>query len=212
MQQYLQDYFWRCALSGRFSSSVETKLAQDIKKIDLIINNQLPTYDWVIDISTQYIESQGWFSVSRSYIKSLLCILAYHQPKSFNDNSIVRISNDWLKQANSKNYHHFFPKAYLSKHGVEDFYANHIANITIVDDYLNKRVIGAKAPSQYMRTFAKHNECLSETMKTHLIVNLDKFGIWTNDYFAFFKARITVFHKELKKRICTTDNVIINQE
>lgn len=67
MQRYLQDYFWRCALSGRFSSSVETKLAQDIKKIDLIINNQLPTYDWVIDISTQYIESQGWFSVSRSY-------------------------------------------------------------------------------------------------------------------------------------------------
>lgn len=49
-----------------------------------------------------------------------------------------------------------------------------------------------------MRTFAKHNECLSETMKTHLIVDLDKFGIWTNDYFAFFKARITVFHKELK--------------
>lgn len=211
MQHYLQDYFWRCALSERFSSSVETKLAQDIKRIDSILAGRLPSYDWIIDISTQYIESQGWFSVSRSYIKSLLCILAYHQPKSFNDNSIVRISNDWLKQANSRNYHHFFPRAYLAKVG-NDVYANHIANITIVDDYLNKRLIGAKAPSRYMKTFEKQNPDLKETMKTHLITDLEGFGVWTNDYDSFFKARIWEFHKELRKRIATTENVTVKQE
>ena len=30
----------------------------------------------------------------------------------------VNISNDWLKQANSRNYHHFFPKAYLRRQGI----------------------------------------------------------------------------------------------
>ena len=36
-QKYLQDFFWRCSLSGRYSSSVESKLAQDIKRIDKIM-------------------------------------------------------------------------------------------------------------------------------------------------------------------------------
>ena len=200
-QKYLQDYFWRCALSGRFSSSQETKLGQDIKRIDVILNDTLPMYDWTVDISTNSIENNGWFSAGRSYIKAILCIYAYQQPKSFNDAGIVNISNYWLKQANSKNYHHFFPKAYLERKGEEWFYINHIANITIVDDFLNKREIKAKAPSVYMKRFARQNDDLAATMKTHLIDDLEKFGIWNDDYDAFFTQRIIAIHKELKKRI-----------
>lgn len=109
-QKYLQDYFWRCALSGRFSSSVETKLGQDIRRIDSILREELPKYDWTIDITEEGIINHGWFSAGRSYIKAILCVYAYHQPKSFNDGSLVNISNYWLKQANSKNYHHFSQK------------------------------------------------------------------------------------------------------
>lgn len=200
-QKYLQDYFWRCALSGRFSSSVETKLAQDIKRIDTILKDELPKYDWAIDVSKEFIENNGWFSASRSYIKAILCIYAYHQPKSFNDGSIVNISNYWLKQANSKNYHHFFPKAYLEKLKVDFFYVNHIANITIVDDFLNKREIGSKAPSVYMKKFIRQNENIDETMKTHLINNLEAYGVLENDYNLFFQKRISAISSELKKRI-----------
>ncbi len=112
-QQYLQDFFWRVSLVGRYSSAVESKLAQDIKRIDLILEEKLPKYEWSINVSTDFISEHGWFSAGRSFIKGILCIYAYQLPKSFNDNSIVNISNYWLKQANSKNYHHFFPKAYL---------------------------------------------------------------------------------------------------
>ena len=34
---YLEDFFWRCALSARYSSAAESKLAQDIKRIDQIL-------------------------------------------------------------------------------------------------------------------------------------------------------------------------------
>ena len=36
--KYLEEFFWRMALSNRYSSSTETKLAQDIKRIDDILN------------------------------------------------------------------------------------------------------------------------------------------------------------------------------
>ncbi|MCK4819140.1 DUF262 domain-containing protein, partial [bacterium] len=162
-QKYLQDFFWRCSLSGRYSSGVEGKLAQDVKRIDKILKEELPVYDWGIDTSPEFIGRNGWFSAGRSYVKAILSIYAYQQPKSFNDNSIVNISNYWLKQANSKNYHHFFPRAYLKKKGMEED-ANHILNITIVDDFLNKREIRDQAPSKYMRRFEKQNPNLAEAM------------------------------------------------
>lgn len=199
-QKLMEDFFWRAALGGRYSQSVEGRLAQDIRKIDKIIAGRTPEYEWAVDTSSQFVSDNGWFSVGRAYIKSLLCILAYQEPKSFIDNSIVRISNDWLKQANSKNYHHFFPKAFLKKKDEDDKYINHIANITIVDDFLNKREIRAQAPSKYMRHFSKKNKDLKSCIRTHLI-NLGTYGVFEDDYDKFFDKRCQALSREIKKRI-----------
>jgi hypothetical protein len=200
-QKYMQDFFWRCSLSGRYSSGLEGKIAQDIKRIDKILGGELPKYDYAIDTSDEFIKNNGWFSAGRSYIKAILCIYAYHQPKSFNDNSLVQIGNGWLKQANSKNYHHFFPKAYIEREYKGDLYANHVLNITIVDDFLNKREIHAKAPSKYMYTFSKINPKLDVSMKSHLINDLDGFGIWADDYDKFIDKRARLVSQELGKRV-----------
>lgn len=211
-QKYLEDFFWRTSLGGRYSHSLETRIAQDIKKIDSILKEKLPKYDYPVDISPKFIEENGLFSAGRSYIKALLCVYAHNQPKSFIDNSIVRISNDWLKQANSKNYHHFFPRAYLRKQKkYDESIINHIANITIVDDFLNKREIGDKAPAKYMASFEKKNSDLDKTMKTHLI-NTKTFGILDNDYDKFFKKRCDAISKELQKRIIRQDIDNLGQE
>ena len=199
-QRYLQDFFWRASLGGRYSQGVEGRLAQDVKKIDSILKGQLPKYEWAVDVSAKFIEDNGWFSVGRSYIKALLCILAHHEPKSFVDNAVVRLSNDWLKQANSKNYHHFFPRDYLKSVGEEEYYANHIANITIVDDFLNKRLIRAKPPSKYMKAFIRENDEIDACMKTHLI-DMGGFGVLEDNYDTFFKKRCAAFAKQLKKRV-----------
>jgi hypothetical protein len=112
----------------------------------------------------------------------------------------VNISNYWLKQANSKNYHHFFSKSYLRKKDYGIFYINHVLNITIVDDFLNKKEIGAKPPSEYMTKF-RSNSDLTSTMMTHLIGDLNTFGILDNDYDKFFDERAKLLSRELSKRI-----------
>jgi len=199
-QRYLQDFFWRVALAGHYSHSLESRLAQDLKRMDVILRGKLPTYDYPVDISPDFIRQNGWFSTGRSYVKAILCLLAYHQPKSFIDDSIVQISNDWLKQANSKNYHHFFPVAYLLKQNTDYADINHVANITIVDDFLNKREIRDKKPSVYMRQFEKKNPDIDRSMSTHLI-KLDSFGVWDDDYDTFFDKRCKAMSRELAKRV-----------
>ena len=189
------------SLSGRYSYASEGKLAQDVRRVDLILEDQQPTYDYSVDTSADFIRDNGWFGTGRSFIKALLCLLTYHQPKSFDNDALVHTSNDWLKQGNSKNYHHFFPKAYMRKKlGRDEWTVNHIANITIVDDFLNKRKIKDKPPATYMEKFAESNPNLTETMESHLI-DLDGFGVWENDYDRFFRERCEAFAKELEQRV-----------
>ncbi len=201
---FLQDYFWRCVLSSRFSNALESKLTQDIKCIDDILNGVQPIYDYQIDISYDTLVGKGYFSAGSAFIKGLLCILAYHEPKSFADNAKVLIANDWLRQVNSKNYHHFFPRAYMRKQHPEIEYwrVNHIANITIVDDFLNKRSIRDRAPYKYMDDFKKKNpDRIDEAMETHMISLAPEYGVFTDDYEAFFEYRMKRFNEELKKRV-----------
>lgn len=198
-KELLQDFFWRVSLSGRYSSGVETKLAQDIRRIDAILEKKLPSYDYEVNVSPERIIDQGWFGTGRSFIKAILCLLASKNPKSFADNTKVHIDNAWLQIATSKNYHHFFPKAYL-KSKEDDFYINHILNITIVDDFLNKKIIRAKAPSVYMKDFVTNNKNIEETMKSHLI-DLNDFGIWEDNYDLFFQKRAELISHELRSKL-----------
>jgi hypothetical protein len=184
---------------------VEGKLAQDVRRIEQILDEKSPDYDWGINVSPDFIIENGWFNAGRSFVKAILCLYASRGPRSFKDNATVNISNNWLKQANSKNYHHFFPRAFLAKTHEDEGSINNVVNITIVDDYLNKREIRAKSPSSYMRAFARENDEIVQSMRTHLINDLDEFGVWSNDYNTFLSKRARVISHELKKRIVPRD-------
>jgi hypothetical protein len=130
----------------------------------------------------------------------VLCLLAFNEPKSFDTNGIVNLDNSNLKIASSRNYHHFFPKAFLAKHA-KDAYANLMANITLVDGYSNKYKIKDKAPSLYIAAFEKDNEDMDATLKSHLIVDREKFGITEDDYEAFILARSREIARQLNRKL-----------
>lgn len=203
--QDLERYFFRSAFTNRFSSAVESKLNNDIKIMENIKNKE--KIDWNSELPVNFDKEllKEWlkepFTTSNAFDKGVLCILAYFQPKRFNDNGLVILDNSWLIRSNSKNYHHFFPKAYLKKVGKIDF-ANALANITFVDDYLNKREIKAKPPSRYiLDEFAKMNPNIDETLKSHLIDDIKEFGISNDDYDTFLEKRSEKIVNEILKRI-----------
>lgn len=198
--KYLEEFFWRVSLSSRYSSSTESKLAQDIKRVDEILAGRRPSYDDVnVRLSTPSDLIETSFSAGSSYCKAILCLLAYHSPKDFQDNGLVILDNSWLKVANSKNYHHFFPKAYLRKNNIGN--ENSLVNITLVGADLNKRKIRAKAPSIYIQDFHEENDKLPATLKSHLIQDIDEFGIKSDDYKVFLGKRAEIMYQELKDRL-----------
>ena len=197
----LQQYFWWASLTYRFSSGAEGKLGADFKRMEDILKEKDPDYQGE-DFRLKIEDIQWkWFSAGDAFCKAILCLLAFQDPKSFQNNSLVKIDNSYLRRANSKNYHHFFPKSYLQKQGIENWKANSIVNITIVDDYLNKRKIRAKSPSAYMKEFSDQNDKIEETMKSHLIGDFYEYGIWEDDYEKFIEKRSKKILVELLRRL-----------
>ena len=198
--KFLEEFFWRMSLSYRYSSSTESKLAQDIKRIDEILKFKRPSYEDVkvhLNSYNDLIETN--FSTGSSYCKSILCLLAYKEPKDFQNNGKIILDNSWLKVANSKNYHHFFPKGYLRKNKIAN--ENSVVNITLVSAGLNKGKIKDKAPSVYIKDFIDENDELSNSLKSHMINDLYEFGITSDDYNVFLEKRAKLIFNELKNRI-----------
>ena len=192
----LQEYFWRASLTSRFTSSVETKLEQDCKRVDDILKNTKPDFDDLkVTLTANDIEKYK-FSTGEAVCKSILCLLSSFIPKSFADSKDVTLNESNLIRSNSRNYHHFFPRAYLKKQKINN--PNVIANITLIGAEDNLR-IGSQAPSEYMKKFSK-NPLLTDTLSSHLIDDLGEWGIETNNYKLFLKKRSEKIWKELEKR------------
>lgn len=209
-KKLLEEFFWRISLSFRYSSSTESKLAQDIKRIDTILVGNRPDYaDIKVSLDSPRALVETSFSAGNSYCKAILCLLAYQEPKDFRDNGKVILDNSWLKIANSKNYHHFFPRAYLKAKEIAN--ANSLMNITFVSDHLNKRKIGAKAPSVYIGDFHDENSEINVALNSHFI-DLRGFGIESDDYATFLEKRSHLIYAALKSRIELSHQEPANEE
>ena len=205
--KWLRQYFWWASLSQRFGHSTNSRIEEDLNRIDKILANTQPSYEGeTVSLSLEDLKDVE-FRTGDAFCKAILCLYAYFEPRCFKSNSKVIIDNSWLLRINSKNYHHFFPRGYLDEAAISDWYANNILNITFVDDNLNKSIIRARPPSDYMKEFAEVNCEIDGTMKTHLIDDLDAYGIWNDDYETFIKRRGERVLEELDERLGEAGNV-----
>lgn len=206
----LEQFFYWAGLTERYASSTESKMSEDFNKMDSIVEGKTPSGYAKSELTiTATTIAETWFSAGNAYCKAILCLLAYQQPKSFDTNGLVILDNSNLKIATSRNYHHFFPKAYLESADPKHE-PNLMANITLIDGYSNKHRIGKKAPSKYTKAFAKDNKDLPATLKSHLIGDLDNFGVSTDEYAAFIDRRLLAISLALnvKLRSMTTARAV----
>lgn len=183
----LKQFFYWVGLNSRYSGATETKIAEDLKKMVKILKESKPKYSSdELTISAEDIVYTS-FSAGNSYIKTILCLFASQKPRNLDDDSDVILDNSNLKIASSRNYHHFFPKAFVIKH-YEDIDPNLVANITLIDAASNNK-IRAKAPSLYVGEFEGTNSKLSATLKSHFIGSPKTYGVLDDDYDKFIDKR-----------------------
>ena len=116
----LRELFFRISLTGRYTllpsrrslpkTTARSWQSPKVKSLSTTSRSQS---------TLRRTRLNGWASSVQVEVLSrlLLCLIVYQQPRSFDDDGIVQIGNDWLKQANSKNYHHFLPEVSSTQRG-----------------------------------------------------------------------------------------------
>ncbi|WOZ76963.1 DUF262 domain-containing protein [Kosakonia sacchari] len=195
----LRQFFYWVGLNWRYSGATETKIAEDLKKMNIILQEKMPKYpSGELNVSAADI-SETWFTAGNSNIKAILCLFASHKPRNLDDDSDVILDNSNLKIATSRNYHHFFPRKYVERH-CPSMEPNLIANITLIDAASNNK-IRAKAPSRYINELNTGNSKLKSSLRSHLINSPKGFGIMEDDYEKFIEKRSAAIAEALNEAL-----------
>ena len=197
----LKNLFWRCSLSGRYDAAIDSRLTQDIKRVDQILEDEAADYDWEIDFKPGDLIERGEFNPNASFTKAILCVMTFKRPWSFDSGTVIKIDNKEVKRSSGENYHRFFPKTFFRKNITDKSYTNSVFNITIVESGMDRKKIKEKPPSKYIEKFKTKNPKFIGTMRTHLIEDLSEFGILDDDYDTFINKRAEAISKEISRWI-----------
>jgi len=194
-KQIIDKWFWGGAFSRRYSQASTSKMDDDIKLIDRLIDGE--------EVSINYPHSvikdtliQGNIKRSTSAIRNaFLCLLSQNNPLHFENGSQL----DLTKREYSRfklNKHHIFPNAFLKSEGFSTKKRKSLMDITFIPAELNKRLSDA-SPSEYFSDL-KDGDCFNEIMKSHFIPYEEESGIWTDDYELFLQQRAEMIMNKIE--------------
>ena len=191
----VEEWFWKVALSERYSSSTFTRMGEDRVIFDEILDEQDVDIAYPVMISKDKIKSvrMGRATALRN---ALICILATKGPKNFRDNTQIPLDRDVFSEFKNSEKHHIFPKSYLKKNKIEG--ENFFLNFCFIPADLNKEISGKK-PSEYMAGYKKMNGSFDEALATHLVPVQENAAVWGDDYPKFLNDRASLFLKEIEK-------------
>ncbi|OMF12827.1 hypothetical protein BK131_16400 [Paenibacillus amylolyticus] len=191
----IKQWFWRVALSDRYSSGTDKKMDEDIKFFDKILKNDFGDINkYTISINVDFFKTQK-LSKSNSYIKAILLLMSKETPLDLT-NGIKIDTGLALSVYNKKEYHHIFPKSFLkNQFDLDDDKINVIGNYCFLPSSSNK-VISDKKPSIYFKEIIPQED-VKKILESNLIPTVST--IYENDdYNAFLDARSNLLMEKVE--------------
>lgn len=194
----IEKWFWRTGLSGYFGGWNSGMMASDLAAVAEFCNGK--TVD--IEIPTNPSSPQTWigrqFRLNNAHAKILAIVLAYAAPRDLLTGVAIDTATA-LTWQNSKEFHHFFPQAFLKAQGVSPSKAASLANIVYLSSASNK-VISDRPPSDYLKKLLDaHGDVAKQWLQTNLIDDSAIDAALSDDYNGFLNARAATIHAQTTK-------------
>jgi hypothetical protein len=146
-------WFWRTTFTHRYSGNPARNIKQDVVAAIELREGHESSLDKIdAEVSTSFY-LQNTFNNRTVATRAFILQLASHSPRSFIGGGAITL-DDVLSEPNRREYHHCYPRAYISKSGIESVYdVNCLANFAFLNRSEN-REISDKAPSVYRSLMA----------------------------------------------------------
>ena len=172
-------WFWKASFSKRFSAGVLRNLNKDVEEAVKLRNNQANTLaDFKVNITKDFYKFNQ-FKIGAVNTKTLILQLAQKNPRSFISGSPV-VLRDVLQDYNRNEFHHIYPKAYLTSQHRTERDINCLANFCFMSKADNNQ-LGGVAPSNYKVKMADNTEEILKSAFTSDIIFLDNFSNYVDD-------------------------------
>jgi hypothetical protein len=191
-QLKIERWVWRTFFSRRYSKRLE-QLNDDIKEI---IKLKSGDEDYLGDFSVDFNESfftKSQFNLNTANAKTFILMLAGEGPLNFVNGSQVSIE-PVLRNCNKKEFHHVYPRKFLSEKNVPNKDINSLVNFVVLSKADNNK-IGGVAPSIYRNIMPPADE----VVQLILAKALCPADIFHDEYDRFIEERCTILVQKAKQ-------------
>jgi hypothetical protein len=203
----LARWFW-CGVFGElYGSAIESRIALDLQDVLAWINQPgAPEPTTVIAAGFQPSRLDTLRTRTSAAYRGLYILLQREKVRDFFWKTEIK---DLDRDEMGIDIHHIFPRDWCRRHGIDDRVCNAVVNKTPIS-YKANRMIGGRAPSQYLDQLKDHEQvCITldeqdAILATHFI---DPVQLREDDFMGFYEARkralISIIEKSMGKPIIT---------
>jgi hypothetical protein len=193
----IKQWFWRTAVTGYFGGWNTGNMSADQQAAARFAAGQTTSIETSINDQGPAVWISQQFRLNTAHAKILAVLLAFSEPVDLLTGQRIDVSKA-LHYANSKEYHHFFPRGFLTSSGTSMRRANLLANLIMLTSDSNKK-ISNRAPSDYLKDV---EAALGDHLEAALDSNLISMEAFTaakaDDYDAFLRARAETIYQRTK--------------
>jgi len=192
----LKQWFWKTAVNEYFAGWNTTDMLNDQRAAAQFANGDIESLNYGTSNPKSNLWRDQQYRQNTALSKILTLLLTFNAPVDLLTGQTIDSSRA-LHQANSKEFHHFFPRDFLLSKGVDPRKANALGNFVMLTAASNKKITN-RAPSNYLKDAA---EQLGTAFKVALETNLISDGAYAaameDNYDLFLVER----SKTISKRI-----------
>jgi len=194
-RQVLWSWFWRVALSERYSSTSPTRMADDAKLLLPAINGERVEFAYQTKVTPDAVLRTKMTSTSSALRNAAICMMALKRPLNLKDGSEVNLKSDFFSNLKQAERHHIFPVGFLRTKQISTSRVHLLPNFCFIPADLNKQ-IGSRAPSEYLAELRESNPAFASAAKTH-ILRSESVALQSDSYSEFLQERAEDVAREL---------------
>ncbi|MGW1654065.1 GmrSD restriction endonuclease domain-containing protein [Streptomyces atratus] len=194
-------WFWLTASGEYFKGWRESQMGPDLAAVTDFATGQSTEIETGAALPRDILWQRAQFSRQNAPSKLLVLLMSYEKPLDLNTGRVIDVA-DALSWQNTKQFHHFFPRAYLKKEGVKTGKDNVCGNLIMLSAITNNW-ISDRRPSAYLKDLADwHGEEVLRTRLRTCLIEEDAYqAALRDDYDAFLRARSATLHRRLLELI-----------
>lgn len=193
----IKRWFWHTSFSGYFTGWAGHQMiaTRDAVKAFAAGDNVKLTVGGAVPDADTWTRTK--FRQGAAFSKAHALLLAQEKPRDLRSRRLIDLGRA-LSWSNDKEYHHFFPQAYLKKQGYNDTAINAVANIIMLTSITNIK-ISDERPSEYLQEIIDlHGESAARELCAASLVPAEAFdAALDNDYNTFLKIRSAHLHQRV---------------